>query len=332
MISCLVYGCLLMGAFWALQEATDTETFLFYLLIDVFGVVLMEQLWTIVTMFSSEADDTSYVRWVSCGLLLGACAGTAMVSLLVRQSPDVTTYLPFYAALCMMLLLLLLMLVQDRAGGLGSQKEFFLLKHLAPSLKDRVDRKPVRKSFIMVVVFFPPIAATFVDYMFLDTIASTSGVLSDQAVAINDAFFFINVSALTLSLLVAPFLFRADRIQYVLSSTPLLLGILSTGVLLFQFPLLIMSLKIFDRSMYYSLYRHARENLYMSLEQKQMMEMKILCDMFLYRFSKLLGALLILWLSGFSDAYGIKVSFLLLCLLWITMVALVPRYNADEQS
>src|SRR6185503_145334 len=70
----------------------------FYLLVDIFRVVLVEQFWSLTNSVYRSSDGRRWYGLIASGGLVGGLVGGLLASTLVRQTPLTTGDLPLVSA------------------------------------------------------------------------------------------------------------------------------------------------------------------------------------------------------------------------------------------
>jgi len=138
----------------------------------------------------------------------------------------------------------------------------------------------------------------------------------------------VNLIGITIQLCMGPIL-RMFGIGATFKSIPLLLsGILLIFIVVPQFALLI-TVKIANKALDYSLYRGVKEMLYIPLTREEKTQGKGLIDIFMYRLARGLSSLILMAMIALGLASYVMQFSLLLTVLWLALASvIIKRYRS----
>ena len=317
--STLSFSILLLG-FWAsLFESSITSAICFYILIDVYIVVLVENFWSINNIVFEGTEGKKWYGFIASGSILGAIAGSAVASTYLKYSNTDTLDLIFIAIFFFVCSLILAKIGFKDGVWSKSKKTKKIEKIKSLELISKALKTPVLRILIYLLLL-SQIIGPIVEYLFLNKVESSFSNLKDRTQYLSNIFTMISSFALATNLLALPFLLKYLGLGFSLVLQPLLILIasfwnLSSGTLLSA-----ASLKIFDRGLSYSIGRSAREVLYLEQNPQLIYFMKSWIDMFGYRMFKILGALIILLASNYLSLGSLPILVLILAFIWILAI------------
>jgi len=287
--------------------------FLLYVWKDVHIVVLLEALWS----FANLVFKQRTARWFY-GLF--CAAGSVGGVLAQRFSTGVTLWL-----------LVPLFLVE---GGLIWQ----LAKAAGVPRPDRQSaEKPtaswalLRKSpylvWLLALVGLVQVVITLVDYTYNDAIARAYPDTDARTVVIGQVYAVIDGSSFVLQLATGLVL-RALGLRATLLGIPVLLGVLAASFAVAPRFALMAATKVASKAFDYSLFRAAKEMLYLPLSYADKTRGKALIDMLTYRVAKGGASLLLVGIVALGIVSGVKIATVVLIGLWLLVTVVVTRRHA----
>jgi len=280
----------------------------FYVWGDVFSVVMIEQVWS----FTNDVFDTETAKrvygFIGSGAILGGILGSFGTRYLVGR---VGTYrlLDVSFGLLLVLVVCCYLTQKIRAPGgaarspqLGFDGDAFALVARQPYLR-----------LILVMVLLTQLISTVIDYKFNWLMQLQYPYLDDKTRFLAGVNAWINVVSLAVTLAVAGPVHRYLGVATGLLFLPVF-NLFMLGLAIFvPGPSVLTGLNLGDKSLNYSIYRLSKEHLYIPTASEAKYKAKAVIDMFVHRFSDLLGAGLIL---------VVAVRYLSLCLAILTLVVI----------
>ena len=302
----------------------------FYVFVDIFSVVLVEQFWSLTDSISSAEQGTQSFWFVGTGGLVGGTVGGLLASALVTYTPLKTADL-LYSCAAMLLLVFAFNVGMWRAGLYAEVHE-----HGAPRRATADWRALLSNRYLLLiaaVLCFSQMVQPIVEYQFL-AIAEKVFPNTDQRTAyISEFFSVMGLVSIGVNVLLTPIVHRAFGAMGGLIIQPL---VLSFGAIAFYFHSTLnmaAAMKIGDRGLSYSINRASKELLYVPVDPILTYQAKAWIDMFGYRLFKALGSgLILLFTVGFptpnsaSDLSWVTAG---ICALWmIALFRLAQAYRA----
>lgn len=320
--------------FWAgLNGSTPVVAVSFYIFVDLFGVVLVEQFWSLANSVYDTRDGKKWYGLVGTGGLIGGAIGSGAAALLIRSTPLQTRDLLLVGAAIVALIWLL-------TWWLGQQKIF---DDAAIKTRTASDKRGWRHLFssrylllIAAVLLMVQLVSPMIEYEFMHVIEATYPEREARTEALSFFFSILSVFAITVNLVLTPILLRKLGVLAGLLTQPVAMFI-STAGFVFNPGLWSASImKISDRGLSYSINRASKELLYIPVDPDVMYQVKGWIDMFGYRLFKVSGALIIIVLTQSAELTGLAIdlSWVIMagCLVWIWFLAMLYRdYQAISQ-
>jgi AAA family ATP:ADP antiporter len=301
----------------------------FYVFVDIFSVVLVEQFWSLANSVNTTASGRRWYGFVAMAGPVGGMLGGKMAAELVANTPLRTEDLLLVSA-AMLGLLFLLNLLLSRQGVYTEQ----------PAAHRRVDISGWRDllgnrylRLIAVLLLLSQIVESLIDFQFSKAIEAAYAD-TDQRTAFQGNFYFLlNGVAIGVNLIVTPLVHQYLGVMSGLLVQPLLVTLGSIAYMLGPTLRMASTLKIADRGMSYSINRASKEILYIPIDPVRTYQAKAWIDMFGYRLFKVIGSVMILALTQWF-ALGITVVHLgyfviAACAAWLfVIIALTPEYRS----
>jgi len=333
--SCGVFIALMIGlraalAFPALEKPASAG---FYIFVDIFGVVLVEQFWSLTNTLYSTAQSKRWYGLIGIGGLLGGVAGGELGAVLIRHTSITTIDLPLVAAGILLLLVVLTLvmhrlgLYQERpgvvpvattaAGGINGWQSLMRARYLV---------------LIAAILLLAQFAQPLVEYQWLKTVEKVYPQRELRTAFLGDFFSLLSLVAIGVNLVITPLVLRYLGVVGGLLVQPLILGVSAMGFMIQPVLTTAAILKISDRGLSYSINRASRELLYVPIDPVLIYQAKAWIDMFGYRLFKVLGSALILiltqWLPLGIGPTQLSWVVLAICVTWIgTALAAGREYH-----
>ena len=304
--------------------------FVLYVWKDVYIVVLIEIFWT----YANSVFPVRSARWLYGLFLVAGTLGSVSGELSVGWiAENAGTQTAIWCVGGVLLVLAAGSLLLDRSGADGWVAS------------EKAERASIKQSFsilkesryvvlLLALIITTQLVITLIDYQY-NALLETHYPDEDTRTKIGgQVYAAISTTSLVLQLL-AGVVLRLFGVPRTLLLVPMLLGVSVVGVLILPgFAIAAVgkaSSKVFD----YSIFRAAKELLYIPLSPREKTEGKALVDMFGYRFAKGGASLLILGLGLFASSgilTAVSVVCLLLLVVWIGITwRLVAGYSEKAQ-
>lgn len=319
-------GMLLFREFFA--PRTLTGAIAFYVFVDIFSVVLVEQFWSLTDAVSTATDGTRSFWFVGTGGLLGGVAGGLLASALVTQGGFATADL-LYSCAFLLGVVFAFNLAMWRHG-------FYAEVHDqgAPGPIDANWRALIGNRYLVLIaalLCLSQLAQPVVEYQFLAVVEQAYPDTDRRTAYISEFFSLMGVVSIAVNVVVTPLLHRLSGAIGGLFVQPL---VLAAGALAFWFHSTLgmaALMKIADRGLSYSINRASKELLYIPVDPVLTYQAKAWIDMFGYRLFKALGSgLILLWglWAGATGPATLSWLTLAICAAWgLLLVRLAAAYR-----
>jgi ATP:ADP antiporter, AAA family len=331
--STLVFGItLLFFRFWFLFS-DKIATIFFYVFVDILGVVLVEQFWSLVNSVYSTREGKSWYGLVGTGGLLGGVAGGGVAALLLRYTPLKTHDLLISAAITLFLIFTLTIIMGR--FGLFCEVDGTEPGHAAEPGNPRVTYKRYL-VLIAAILLLSQLLSPVIDYIFMNRVESAYTNVDARTTFLSLFFSLSNVISIGVNLLATPLIHRLWGPIAGLVAQPLAIMISST-FFLFNFTLFYAgAAKIGDRGLSYSINRASKELLYVPIGSLLIYRAKAWIDMFGYRLFKGFGSVIILivgWVAAASSRLGyLSLIAILISLVWLVLIRFINKEYRTIQT
>jgi AAA family ATP:ADP antiporter len=291
---------------WLLRFSWPWVPVAFWVWANIFAIVLVTQFWILVNDTFNPREAKRLIGFIGSGAQLGAILGGVIAGMLARTRGS-GLLLPLAAGL-------LTLGVGTVAGVFGRQERRAPRESPESARGPRPNRATVRKvgfrdalrttrastylkllAGIMIVTW---VVSTLIDYQFNSVVSRRI-----EGGANLTAFFgFFNAGTMAFAflfqLLLTSRIIKTWGIRVTLLIYPLALLFFSGGMGIVAYASILPAilLKTSDKSLAYSLNQSVRELLYIPISPEQKYKSKIFIDMFLNRFAKGLGAVILMGL------------------------------------
>ncbi len=319
-------GVLLVLLLVALWLRVPFAAFALYVWKDIYIVFAIELFWSIANL----TYPIRRARWIYGVFLVAGSAGSISSELCVGPLAGAVGTEPS-------LVVVLLLLGAALAGGR------FLpdAARQSPIDSDKLGGKVLSRSLrllrrsrylllLLLLIAVVQIVITLIDFQYNAAMESAFPDLDQRTNVVGKIYASINTVALVLQLL-SGVLLRLAGASAILVAIPVLLGAgVGWFVILPRF-LTMAVVKIASKAMDYSLFRAAKELLYIPLPYADKTEGKALIDVLSYRVGKGFASALILWL-GLLELSGDAISAAIAVSLgvWLLLVAMIARRFTPE--
>lgn len=324
LVTCAAIGLLLVCFRLAMEAPGPAVAVLFYIFVDIIGVLIVEQFWSLTNSIYSTEEGKNWYGFIGTGGLIGGVVGGGAASLVLRFTPLKTADLLLVAAGIFCLLLILTRLM----GSLGLYCEVESYGH---ELHYKGGWKALKRSrFLLLIAFIlllAQLASPLIEFQFLKTV-ELNYLLIDKRTAFLSLFFsLMGGVSIIVNLVLTPLIHRSFGAIAGLLVQPVMILICSFGFMLQPGLLLISVAKISDRGLSYSINRASRELLYVPIDSLLIYQAKAWIDMFGYRLFKIFGSILILvftrWLAAPLSLPQLSWFVLIICLIWLIVLKML---------
>jgi len=328
--SCLLFIVLLAGFRAMLGWYAAAASLTFYIFVDIFSVILVEQFWSLAnTVTSAAAGRRSYWLIGTGGLLggvLGGATATALLEFTPMQTPDLL--------LSCAAILVLTFLLNLEMGRIGLYRE---VKTAGPPVVAAGGWRTLAGNRYLILIacalLCSQLAQPVVEYQFMQAVEARYAEINTRTQYISAFFSILGLVSIAINLLVTPLIHRFLGVMWGMLTQPLLLAASSLVFLAQPVLPVAAAMKISDRGLSYSINRASKEQLYIPVDPVHTYQAKAWIDMLGYRLFKVLGSALILVLAGLlplgSNAARLGWVTLLICTAWAIILAMLAReYHA----
>ena len=319
-----------------LQAPSPWMAIALYVWADVFGVVMVEQLWAIGNDYFDDASAKASYGLLSLLAIVGGMAGSAVAIVII---PYVGTENLLYigvAAIAGILPLTIPIIRFQRKSPRPEPRGAKLRQPLQSKDTPWSDLVEVLSSryltLVLVSVLFTQIVSNVIDYQFTGISEQAFTTTDTRSVFLGESYFFINLLGAAVSL-ATPLLYNTLGVKGSFLTLPVLN--LAGTLLYLLFPLnpVGIGLKLTDKGFNYSLDRTSKELFYIRVPGRLKFKAKAIIDMFAYRFSKSVSSVLLLGFAAVRFAGAVTAgNCLILGLLLVVRVYLLRHYRETASS
>jgi ATP/ADP translocase len=291
--------CFLSRQLFMLKELGLIPLF-FWVWANIFVVVLVTQFWILVNDVFNPREVKRLIGFFGSGGLLGGILGGVLTGYLGRDIPD-ELLLIAGGILILGIFVANYIFIWQRKNKPTSDNPNSLNKE---TTKERAKAgfidcfNTVRKNYYLrlmaAVVTLTFIVATFIDYQSKTVI----DMRVDRIDEMTYIFGFLNAGLYVVPFLISIFmtrnLIKSYGIRIVLLLFPLILLLCFGGIAFWPVIGFALAIKASDKSLSFSLNQYVRELLYIPVSPELKYKAKVFIDMFLNRFAKGIGALILL--------------------------------------
>lgn len=318
MATCIISIVALIIFAYALETGEAATAAIFYIFVDIFGVILVEQFWSLTNTVFNPRDGKTWFGLVAVGGLFGGVVGGLLATFLLEKMSVSTSELLFVAAAFLALITLINILMQ-RAK---------ILDELSIPRSAIVDGKSLRtllgNQYIILmatILLLAQLAQPLVEFQFIKTVEQNFPILDERTSYLASFFAILGAVSILVNLIITPVIHRYLGVIAGLTVQPLMLGI--TSMIFMWSPTMTAGaiMKISDRGLSYSINRASKEQLYIPMEPVNTYQAKAWIDMLGYRLFKVLGSVIILAMTQWSlypfSIASISWVTLCCCLVWL---------------
>jgi AAA family ATP:ADP antiporter len=306
------------------QRGIRPATFWLYVWKDVHVVVLIEALWSFAHLvFATKTARWAYGVFCAAGSL-GGMAGNLTIGALAERWGTATAVwllLPLFA------LDALLVVALARSAGSPARADATTRDRPAPPRRSNLAllRESRYLGWLLVLIAVVQVVITLIDFSYNSTIEAAYPHVDERTAVIGRIYAGIDALSLLFQL-ASGVVLRFVGVRATLLAIPALVGMaLATFVAAPRTGLIVatkMASKVFD----YSLFRAAKEMLYLPLDYDEKTRGKAIIDVLGYRVAKGGASLLLMLLVGASVAADTVT--LVLIVAWFVVALVVTRRHA----
>jgi len=322
--TCLSISLLLVVFRLLLNRSNPLIDASFYVFVDILGVVLVEQFWSLTNSIYTTREGKSWYGIVGTGGLAGGVVGGWLAAFFIRHTPLQTPDLSITAAGIIMLIFGLTW-VMGRIGLYCEVEHQVAGEPLSGGW--RILRHNRYLLLIAAILLLAQLVSPLVEYQFLNTVESAYPGREPRTAFLSLFFSVLGLVSIVVNLGITPLIHLALGPIAGLLVQPLMIWIFSCWFF-FQ-PTLFFSAttKISDRALSYSINRASKELLYVPVDSVIIYQAKAWIDMFGYRLFKVSGSILILlftqWLPVTVSVPQLSWFSVSICVVWVFLIYLV---------
>ncbi len=324
--SCLLFSALLIAFRLLLAQPDPAVAIALFIFVDILGVVLVEQFWSLTNSIYSTREGKSWYGFIGTGGLLGGVIGGGAAAMLLRHTPLKTPDLLLVAA-GIILLILLLTWVMGRLGIYCEVED----KGLPTRYQGGWQILKQNRYLLMIagILLLAQLATPLVEFQFLKTVEASYPELETRTTFLSMFFSLLGGISIAVNLAVTPLVHRWLGVIAGLIVQPLMLGLCSLGF--FFHPTLLFggATKVSDRGLSYSINRASKELLYVPIDSVLIYQAKAWIDMFGYRLFKIFGSFIILiftqWLPFAVSVPQLSWFTVGICIMWLGLIVVIRR-------
>ena len=334
--TCLVVSALLVIFRILLDYPGPLAAAGFYVFVDILGVVLIEQFWSLTDSIYTTQEGKSWYGIVGTGGLIGGVLGGWVAAMFIKHTPLQTPDLLLTAA-AIITIIFVLTWFMGRAGI------FCEVDHVARIIEPssggwRILSHSRYLLLIAAILLLAQLASPIVEYQFLNSVEASYPEREARTAFLSLFFAVLGAVSIAVNIGITPLVHRALGAIAGLLVQPLMIWIFS-WCFFFQSTLFFAgATKISDRAMSYSINRASKELLYVPVDSVLIYQAKAWIDMFWYRLFKVAGSVLILlftqWLPFAVSLPQLSWFTVSICVIWIIFI-MVLRHQYQlvcEQS
>ena len=324
--SVLVFGItLLVFRVWFFYPG-KVAAIAFYVFVDILGVVLVEQFWSLVNSVYSTREGKSWYGFVGTGGLLGGVTGGGVSALLIRYTPMKTDDLLISAAITLFIVLTLTV-IMGRCGLFCEVDE--TKTGTAPTESRSATGFKRYLILIAAILLLSQLISPITEYLFMNTVESTYIDVEARTAFLSLFFSLLSMVSIGVNILITPLVNRFFGPIAGLLAQPFAIMIFS-ALFFFNSTLVFAgATRIGDRGLSYSINRASRELLYVPIDSLLIYRAKAWIDMLGYRLFKVFGSALILIVTGLAPVSAhlayLSLTTIIGCGVWLLMVGFISR-------
>jgi ATP:ADP antiporter, AAA family len=327
--SIISFILLLILWFGLLVKVNHIEIIL-YIVKDIYIIFIIEQCWTLCSLIHDEGSAKKYYGFVLALSSIGSVLGDFTEASIVRSFGSLHTFL--FGLIAMIIAILLALFARLKPGVLGFSKATIETWKTSVSTSGGF-RILFRKRYLLMIfllVLIIQFVTAEIDLEFNGVIERTFPSLDDKSQVLGYLNFSINGLSLLVNLAVTAPVLRLLGVFFVLFGGPVIQLIGSVAYAFLPVFSLITGLKVFNKSCDYSIYRAAKEILYLPLSYEEKNKAKTTIDVMIYRIGKAVAGLFLLMVKSL---FSLGTSTLMIVIigslgLWIMIVYSLRREHA----
>jgi len=325
--SCLVFiTILILFRISLLVSTSKIIPVAFYIFVDILGVILVEQFWSLTDSIYSTEEGKRWYGLVGTGGLLGGVAGGGAAALVINYTSLQTYDLLLIAAAIISVIFALTWLM-------GRLQLYSAATEVSRPRKMKHQWQALTQSRYLILIaaalMVAQLVSPMVEYQFMRIIEGTYPEREARTAVLSLFFSVLSAISIGINLLITPLILRYLGILAGLMVQPLALATSAYGFVIDPSLYPAATMKISDRGLSYSINRASKELLYIPIDPITIYESKAWIDMFGYRIFKVTGATLILLLTQWTSLANVQnqLSWVIIggCILWAIVLHYLHR-------
>ena len=323
--TCLVVSALLVIFRILLDYPGPIAAAGFYVFVDILGVVLIEQFWSLTNSIYTTQEGRSWYGFVGTGGLIGGVLGGWVAAMFIKHTPLQTPDLLLTAA-AIIAIIFVLTWFMGRAGIFCEVDH--VVRIIEPSSGGwRILSHSRYLLLIAAILLLAQLASPIVEYQFLNSVEASYPEREARTAFLSLFFAVLGTVSIAVNMGITPLVHRALGAIAGLLVQPLMIWIFS-WCFFFQSTLFFAgATKISDRAMSYSINRASKELLYVPVDSVLIYQAKAWIDMFGYRLFKVAGSVLILlftqWLPFTVSLPQLSWFTVSISVIWIILIMML---------
>ena len=325
--TCLLFiALLILFRLWLALPGTVAPV-AFYIFVDVLGVVLVEQFWSLTDSIHSTQEGKRWYGVVGTGGLVGGLVGGGAAALIIKYTPLQTPDLLLIAAAIIAIII----------GLTWLMAHFALYTHTNAATTGHTpkptDWRSITRSryliLIAAILLLAQLVSPVVDYQFLHVIETHYPNRELRTEVLSAFFSLMGAVSIGVNLVITPLVLRFFGVLGGLMVQPIVLASSALGFIMHPTLIPAATMKLCDRGLSYSINRASKELLYIPVDPVLIYEAKGWIDMFGYRIFKVAGSMLILfltqWTSLATGTADLTTVVIIGCVAWVGMLLVLYR-------
>jgi AAA family ATP:ADP antiporter len=298
-----------------------------YVFVDMLGVVLVEQFWSLTNSIYTTHEGKSWYGLVGTGGLVGGVAGGWVSATLIKHTALQTPDLLLTAAGIIGIIFALTWLM----GRVGIYCEVDQLVHPPQAAGGgwRILSHSRYLLLIALILLLAQLASPLVEYQFLNSVESAYPEREARTAFLSLFFSVLGMMSIGVNLGITPLVHRHLGAIAGLLVQPLMMFIFSWSFFLQSTLFFASATKISDRALSYSINRASKELLYVPVDSVLIYQAKAWIDMFGYRLFKVTGSVVILlftqWLPFQVSVPQLSWFTVTICAIWMGFILVLRQ-------
>lgn len=298
-----------------------------YVFVDIIGIVLVEQFWSLTNAIYTTRDGKSWYGFVGTGGLVGGVAGGTFSTFLIRHTTLQTPDLLLTASLTILIICILTWFM----GRMGIYCESGGSAPFKGIDKNSLNRILGNRYLLLIgsLLLFAQLVSPVIEYQFLNTIEEIFPELEARTAYLSFFFSIMSMISIGINLGVTPVIHRTFGAIAGLIVQPLIISCCSMLFMMVPTNFAITVTKISDRGLSYSINRASKELLYVPIDPVLIYQTKAWLDMLGYRLFKVMGSFVILmvtqWLPVSMSIVQLSWLTIGLCIIWVGMIMVLRQ-------